>query len=85
MFPSLPMPAVLIMTRWWAEGPVKTRLAADLGQDAAREIYRQMVEQLWQRLDSPQLSRVLWVSPATKRAACTQWLENAADVLAQPG
>lgn len=84
MISSHPLPAVLVMTRWWAEGPVKTRLAAGVGQDAAREIYRQMVETLWQRLDSAALQRVLWISPATALAACADWLQGAAAVVAQP-
>mgnify|MGYP002639220495 CR=1 FL=1 len=81
--PSSP-PAVLVMTRWWAEGPVKTRLAADLGQDQAREIYRQMVEHLWQGLESTELQRLLCVSPAQKLEEASNWLAGADVVLAQP-
>jgi uncharacterized protein len=81
---SEPLPKVLVMSRWWAEGPVKTRLAADVGQDAAREIYRQMAESLWQRLDSRSLQRVLWISPANRLTECAQWLPGATEVLAQP-
>lgn len=84
MISTFSLPTVLVMTRWWAEGPVKTRLAVDLGQDSAREIYRQMVETLWQRLDSPELRRVLWISPAAKLDACTRWLPGATQILAQP-
>lgn len=78
------LPAVLVMTRWWASGPVKTRLSADLGQAAAREVYRQMVEQLWAGLACQDFRRMLWISPGTQIAASATWLKGAAAVLAQP-
>ena len=84
MNPCAALPVVLVMTRWWATGPVKTRLAADVGQVAAREIYRQMVEQLWAGLACEDFQRVLWISPSHELAACARWLEGAAAVLAQP-
>ncbi len=78
-----PCPAVLVMARFWQVGRVKTRLAATLGQAQAREIYRGMVEKLWQQLEHPQLQRHLWVSPAEQVEACGQWLPQADYLAAQ--
>ena len=71
------------MARYWANGPVKTRLAASIGQDRAREIYRSMVERLWERTCDPLLERHLWVSPKEDVDACKDWLQGADHVLAQ--
>ena len=76
--------AVLVMTRWWAEGPVKTRLAADLGQEKAREIYRRMTEDLWQGMQCADLQRILCVSPSNRLEETANWLRHADLVLAQP-
>ncbi|MHC4380971.1 MAG: TIGR04282 family arsenosugar biosynthesis glycosyltransferase [Planctomycetota bacterium] len=70
-------PAVLVMARYWGMGPVKTRLAADLGQEQAREVYRYMVEALWTRLEDSRLLRHLWVSEAAHLDACRTWLPGA--------
>jgi rSAM/selenodomain-associated transferase 1 len=84
MNPPASLPAVLVMTRWWAEGPVKTRLAADLGQEAARELYRRLAEDLWKNLQSTSLQRLLCVSPADQVENTSEWLAGADVVLAQP-
>ena len=77
-------PAVLVMARYWEHGPVKTRLAADLGQEAARRIYRNMVETLWEGLEHPQLARHLWISTPEHLEACRLWLPKADRIDAQP-
>ncbi|MFK5956318.1 MAG: TIGR04282 family arsenosugar biosynthesis glycosyltransferase [Planctomycetota bacterium] len=81
---SFSLPAVLVMARHWAVGPVKTRLAAGIGQQRAREVYRDMAEQLWENISNPLLSRHLWVSPAEELEACHAWLQGADRTLPQP-
>lgn len=72
------------MARHWAVGPVKTRLAASIGQEPARKIYRSMVERLWDRIANPLLERHLWMTPAEEVDACNLWLPNADHVQTQP-
>lgn len=76
-------PAALVMARFWGSGPVKTRLAKDLGQETAREVYRRMVEGWWAELEAPGLARHLWVSPADQLQACAAWLPGAEAVTPQ--
>jgi len=71
------------MARWWGQGPVKTRLAATIGQPTAREIYRQMVESLWSRLAHPDLHRHLWATPAAELSRMALWLPGADAIHAQ--
>ena len=72
------------MARHWEGGPVKTRLAAALGQEAARRVYRHMVERLWQGLEDSALERHLWVSPPQQLEACAAWLPGADRIEPQP-
>lgn len=72
------------MARHWAVGPVKTRLAASIGQDRAREVYRDMVESLWGGLAHPLLERHLWVTPENQKGSCEQWLQGATHTFLQP-
>jgi len=72
------------MARHWAVGPVKTRLAASIGQDRAREIYRDMVEKLWDGISNPLLERHLWVTPNEEVEVCRNWLQGADYTQAQP-
>ncbi len=77
-------PAVVVMARWWAEGAVKTRLAASIGQEAAREVYRMLVEGVWAGLSHPELERHLHFTPAHQAEAMSQWLPEADLIAAQP-
>lgn len=72
------------MARHWANGPVKTRLAACIGQDRAREIYRDMVEDIWRNIDNPLLERHLWATPENEGETCEQWLQGATQSFIQP-
>lgn len=76
--------AVLVFVRWWAEGPVKTRLAAEIGEAPAREVYRQLAESAWAGLEHPQLTRHLWVTPAARIEEVRAWLVGAGRVAVQP-
>ncbi len=78
-------PVLHVFARWWAEGPVKTRLAADLGQERAREIYRQLAERCWAGYEDPEWQRWLWVEPADRVEDCRAWLAGADRVLGQAG
>jgi len=75
---SLHPPAVVVMARWWAEGAVKTRLAASIGQDAAREIYRKLVEKVWADLTQADIACLLHFTPAQHAEVMARWLPGAA-------
>lgn len=79
-----PPPAALVFVRWWAEGPVKTRLAAGIGAEAARAVYRTLAEAAWAGLADPRLARHLWITPPERLAECCAWLPGAARAAAQP-
>ncbi|MBC8329462.1 MAG: TIGR04282 family arsenosugar biosynthesis glycosyltransferase [Planctomycetes bacterium] len=76
-------PVVHVFARWWAEGPVKTRLAAELGQARAREIYRRLAEGCWAGYFDPAWQRWLWVEPAAAADQAAAWLGGADRVLGQ--
>lgn len=73
-----------MLAKYWEIGPVKTRLAADLGQESARAIYRDMVHKLWCGLEHTALQRHLWVAQAETEEACRQWLPGATHTHSQP-
>jgi rSAM/selenodomain-associated transferase 1 len=72
-----PRAAVLVLARWWASGPVKTRLAAEIGEAAARAAYRALAEQVWRGLAHPVLARHLWTTPPERRVDAGKWLHGA--------
>jgi len=74
---------VLVFVRAPGPGPVKTRLAAEIGAEAARELYRQVAEKVWQGLACPGLERWLVVEPAPAGPAAAAWLTGADRVLGQ--
>jgi uncharacterized protein len=78
-------PVVAVFARWWASGPVKTRLAATLGAEAARSIYRDVAARVWRGLEAPGLRRHLWVTPGDAVPDAAVWLPRAERVMAQPG
>ncbi|MEO0478873.1 MAG: TIGR04282 family arsenosugar biosynthesis glycosyltransferase [Planctomycetota bacterium] len=69
------------MARYWAEGPVKTRLARVIGQDRARAIYKELAETVWRGLRhesrAGKLERFLFVEPASKVNETAEWLGGA--------
>lgn len=80
---AAPLPAVVVMARWWAEGPVKTRLAAALGQEKARQVYRELVEIVWRGLEDPGLKRQCHFTPTSAAIAMEHWLPSASPPLPQ--
>jgi len=79
-----PRAAVLVLARWWADGPVKTRLAVEIGENAARAAYRALAEQVWLGLAHPGLERHLWITPPQRLPDSRNWLHGAERVEAQP-
>lgn len=56
-----------IFAKYWQPGQVKTRLAADVGDDWAAQIYREFVVCLTRRLDAFEGRRVVAFSPAERK------------------
>lgn len=81
---SQPRPVLLVFARWWAEGPVKSRLAAEVGADVAREAYRLLAETVWEKLAHSGMERHLWVEPASEAVRTANWLRGADRVEPQP-
>lgn len=77
-------PVVAVLARWWASDGVKSRLAAGIGQDAARRVYRNLAARVWEGLEAPGLRRHLWVTPQHALDDTADWLPGAARVSAQP-
>jgi len=77
-------PAVLVLARHPDFGPVKTRLAADVGAAEARRIYAALAARVWEGLADPAWERWLWITPAAACAAAADWLPGADRVEAQP-
>jgi uncharacterized protein len=57
-------------------GLVKTRLARDIGDDAACEVYRTMAEKIFAETgpDAGSYERVIFYSPAASEQKVTEWL-----------
>jgi uncharacterized protein len=77
-------PVLLVMARYWAFGPVKTRLAADLGQPKARQIYKKLAETIWARTQDPRLDRWICCEPSGACQEMNDWLQGAEKILPQP-
>lgn len=80
---SAPRPVLVVMARWWADGQVKTRLAKGIGAEAAREVYRRMVEAAWSGFADPGFVRHLHVTPTDATAEAGAWLPGADRVRGQ--
>lgn len=78
-------PIVCVFAKMWNRDQVKTRLAADIGQARAREIYRQIAEQVWSQLKSPDFERWLWISELDDIEDSAKWLSGADGVFPQDG
>ena len=76
-------PAVLVFARQYDRGPVKTRLAAELGAESARQVYRRLAELIWRGLEHEELERWLWIEPADAMEEAAAWLPGAARVRGQ--
>lgn len=75
---------MLVFARDPEAGPVKTRLAATIGEAAARAAYRRLAETVWRGLEDPRLERLLWIAPAASAPRMGAWLPGADAVLGQP-
>ncbi len=65
---------------------MKTRLAAEIGETAARAAYRALAETVWAGLAHPSFERHLWVEPAAALERARRWLPGAARAAGQePG
>lgn len=80
-FPSQPLPghSLGIISKYWISGNVKTRLASDLGFDAAASIQRQFMIHLSERLAAVADDRTIFTSPDNacgnmQAAAGERWL-----------
>lgn len=62
---------------------MKTRLAADLGAEEARNIYRRLAERVWDSLAHPALARWLLVEPPAAVDRAAGWLAGAERYLGQ--
>lgn len=72
--PDLPSPVVLVFAKAPRPGQVKTRLAADLGDDAAAALYRHMGRSVVEGLrGGPYRTRICF-APADARDEMVQWL-----------
>lgn len=66
---------LLVFARWPEVGRVKTRLAKDLGELAATELYRMFVEEILQKTRSLSLQRHLFFYPAERASEMGNWLQ----------
>jgi len=76
-------PVVCVFAKMWDCGPVKTRLAADIGEQKARTVYRQVAEQVWSQLESTEFQRWLWMVDNDVCNKAGKWLHGADKVLPQ--
>lgn len=82
--PLSPRPVVLVFARALDGGPVKTRLAAAIGDEDARAVYRALAEGVWAGLRHAALARHLWIAPAAATAQAAAWLRGAEEAHGQP-
>ena len=76
-------PVLLVFVRAPVPGPVKTRLAATVGAERARRLYRELAASIWRGLEDPAWERWLCVEPPGALAEAEAWLPGADRVLGQ--
>lgn len=57
-------------------GEVKTRLARDVGPEAAAALYRRLGRQVVGRVVGPDYRTVVWFTPRAREAAVRDWLDG---------
>ncbi|MBI4805999.1 MAG: TIGR04282 family arsenosugar biosynthesis glycosyltransferase [Desulfovibrio sp.] len=77
-------PCLLLMLRSPRLGRVKTRLARDVGDEAALALYKAFVQDMLQALDGCGADIMLWVEPAEDVESVRDWLGNELVCLPQP-
>lgn len=65
---------ILFFAKYPEAGGVKTRLAADIGQDAAAEIYKNFIEDLLSLLKSLNVNLKFYFSPPDTEEGFSKWL-----------
>ena len=68
------MRRLLIFVKEPVAGQVKTRLAAEIGAEAAAHVYRRCVERMLERISALQAETVLCVEPAEAIGRIRKWL-----------
>ena len=66
-------PLVAIFAKAPMRGQVKTRLAADIGDDAALGIYRHLLKRTLSRLSRPDWQTEVWVTPDETGETAAHW------------
>ena len=76
---------IVVMAKHWRDEAVKTRLAASIGADRARKIYRSVAFDFWHNIESPLWSRHLWSSSKQSQRDLNTWLSGSECIAAQKG
>jgi uncharacterized protein len=76
-------PVVLVFAKLPESGRVKTRLAKDVGAEAALEIYRELAERTWAQVVAADAERWLVFDPPDREAEVEAWLPGADRYLSQ--
>ena len=77
--------SIVVMAKHWQAGPVKTRLAASIGDAEARRIYRGMASDFWQRLQNDNWQRHLWSAAGDSTQELGEWLSHYDSLSTQQG
>lgn len=79
-----PKAVLLVFARSPAPGKVKTRLAKDVGAEAAVRVYRFLAEGVWREVAPGGFARWLFFTPAGEEDLVKRWLPGADRYLPQP-
>ena len=77
--------SIVVMAKHWQTDPVKTRLAASIGDTKARQIYRDMASDFWQRLQNDNWQRNLWSATSDSTKGLGEWLRGYDSLCTQQG
>ncbi len=76
---------LIVFVRYPEAGCVKTRLAKSIGEKEAASVYRLFVELLLKRTDNMSSERLIFYTPANKRAKVSSWLGDDSKLYPQKG
>ncbi|MGA1872441.1 MAG: TIGR04282 family arsenosugar biosynthesis glycosyltransferase [Thermoplasmatota archaeon] len=85
MFPILNDSAIIPMVRSPRKGKVKKRLAADIGEDAALELYKCFVMDILDSLEGIRADIIIGYHPEEDRDAVIEWLGGDLHLIPQAG
>jgi rSAM/selenodomain-associated transferase 1 len=77
--------AIVVMAKDWQAGPVKTRLAASVGTEVARQIYKAMAGEFWRQLQNRDWQRHLWSATTESSEQLGEWLTQYDSLSIQQG